>query len=114
VALWRLRLTGDRESAVDLAQEVFIKAFESLPYFRGDAKFSTWLHTIARNHCYNQIKARARAPERIGEALMDDLVEEKEGPCEQLERERSSLLFADLVQQSLTELESQVMTQHYV
>src|SRR5580704_10558366 len=108
VALWCLRLSGDRESAADLAQEVFIKAFESLSYFRGDAKFSTWLYTITRNHCYNQIKARAMAPERIGEPLMDDLAEEKEGPYEQLERERSSQLLSDLVQQSLTEVESQV------
>jgi RNA polymerase sigma-70 factor, ECF subfamily len=114
VALWCLRLTGDRESAADLAQEVFIKAFASLPNFRGDAKFSTWLYTIARNHCYNQIRARAMSPERIGEPLMADLAEDREGPHEQLERERSSRVFTDLVQQTLTELESQVMTLHYV
>ena len=114
VALWCLRLTGDRESAADLAQEVFIKAFESLPNFRGDAKFSTWLYTIARNHCYNQIKARAMSPERIGEPLVADLAEDREGPHEQLERERSSRVFIDLVQQNLTEVESQVMTLHYV
>jgi RNA polymerase sigma factor (sigma-70 family) len=114
VALWCLRLSGDRESAADLAQEVFIKAFESLCDFRGDAKFSTWLYTIARNHCYNQIRTRATAPERIGEPLLDNLAEDKEGPHEQLERERSSRLFSDLVRQSLTEIESQVMTLHYV
>ncbi len=114
VGLWCLRLTGDRESAADLAQEVFIKAFEALRNFRGDAKFSTWLYTIARNHCYNQIKARATAPERIGEPLMNDLPEERDGPHEQLEREHSSRLFSDMVRQSLTEIESQVMTLHYV
>jgi RNA polymerase sigma factor (sigma-70 family) len=114
VALWCLRLSGDRESAADLAQEVFIKAFESLSDFRGDAKFSTWLYTIARNHCYNQIKTRATAPERIGEPLLDNLAEDKDGPHEQLESERSSRLFSDLVQQSLTEIESRVMTLHYV
>jgi RNA polymerase sigma factor (sigma-70 family) len=114
VALWCLRLTGDRESAADLAQEVFIKVFESLHYFRGDAKFSTWLYTIARNHCYNQIKARATSPERIGEPLMEDLAEDREGPHEQLERERSTQVFNQLFQQSLNDLESQVMTLHYV
>jgi RNA polymerase sigma-70 factor (ECF subfamily) len=114
VALWCLRLSGDRESAADLAQEVFIKAFESLGNFRGDAKFSTWLYTIARNHCYNQIKARATAPERIGEPLMEDLAEDRAGPHEQLERERSTQLFNELFQQSLSDLESQVMTLHYV
>jgi RNA polymerase sigma-70 factor, ECF subfamily len=114
VALWCLRLTGDRESAADLAQEVFIKAYGSLQHFRGDAKFSTWLYTIARNHCYNQIKARAKAPERTAEPLTDNLAEEREGPHERLERERSSQLVGELFQQSLTTLESQVMTLHYL
>lgn len=114
VALWCLRLTGDRESAADLAQEVFIKAYGSLQHFRGDAKFSTWLYTIARNHCYNQIKARAMAPERTAEPLTDNLAEDREGPLERLERERSSQLVGELFQQSLTALESQVMTLHYV
>jgi RNA polymerase sigma-70 factor (ECF subfamily) len=114
VALWCLRLTGDRESAADLAQEVFIKAFGSLRDFRGDAKFSTWLYMIARNHCYNQIKARAKAPERIGEPLNNNLAEAREGVHERLERERSAKIFGELFQQSLTALESQVMTLHYV
>lgn len=114
VALWCLRLTGDRESAADLAQEVFLKVFESLESFRGDAKFSTWLYTVSRNHCYNQMKARATAPERIGEPLMEDLAQEGENPHERLERERSSQVLAEIFQQSLTALESQVMTLHYV
>jgi RNA polymerase sigma-70 factor (ECF subfamily) len=36
-------MTGDRESARDLAQETFISAWQNLSGFRGDAKFTSWL-----------------------------------------------------------------------
>src|SRR6266568_1272245 len=63
VALWCLRLAGDREAAADLAQDVFLKAFRAIASFRGDAKFSTWLYSIARNHCFNEVRSRGTAPE---------------------------------------------------
>jgi len=114
VALWCLRITGDRESGADLAQEVFMKVFESLHLFRGDAKFSTWLYTITRNHCYNKIKARAASPEQSGESLIADFADQSADPHEQLERANSAKLFGELVQNSLTEIETQVITLHYV
>jgi len=39
----------DREWADDLTQEVFIRAWDKLPSFRGEAKFGTWLHRLAVN-----------------------------------------------------------------
>ncbi len=42
-----------REDAEDLTQEIFIKAYKGLKTFRGDALFSTWLYTIAKNTCYH-------------------------------------------------------------
>ena len=44
-------LTGSRLEAEDLSQDVFIKAFRALADFRGDAKWSTWLHRITVNTC---------------------------------------------------------------
>jgi hypothetical protein len=43
VARWCLSVTGDRESAADLAQEICVKAYQNLSYFKGQSKFSTWL-----------------------------------------------------------------------
>jgi RNA polymerase sigma-70 factor, ECF subfamily len=40
-------MTGHRETAEDLAQQVFVRAFEGLGRFRGDASMRTWLHQIA-------------------------------------------------------------------
>jgi RNA polymerase sigma-70 factor (ECF subfamily) len=44
-------LTGNRHDAEDLSQDVFVKAFRSLPKFRGDARWSTWLYRITVNTC---------------------------------------------------------------
>ncbi len=43
------RIAGDDELAQDYAQEAWIRAIRALPSFRGDARFSTWLHRIAVN-----------------------------------------------------------------
>lgn len=44
-----IRMIG-RGPADDLTQEIFIRAWEKLETFRGDARFSTWLHRLAINH----------------------------------------------------------------
>jgi RNA polymerase sigma-70 factor, ECF subfamily len=41
------RLLGDRQKAEDACQEVFIKVWQTLPTYRGDSNFSTWLRSIA-------------------------------------------------------------------
>jgi RNA polymerase sigma-70 factor (ECF subfamily) len=43
------RIAGDDEAAQDYAQEAWIRAIRALPSFRGDSRFSTWLHRIAVN-----------------------------------------------------------------
>jgi len=43
------RIAGDDDIAQDYAQEAWIRAIRALPTFRGDARFSTWLHRIAVN-----------------------------------------------------------------
>ena len=44
-----LRMTGERERARELAHDVFVRAWEKLPGFRGEAAFGTWLHRLAVN-----------------------------------------------------------------
>jgi RNA polymerase sigma-70 factor (ECF subfamily) len=113
VALWCLRLTGDREAAADLAQEVFLKAFRYLDSYRGESKFSTWLYSIARNHCFNEIKSRAARPEDTGEPVLTDLADTSPDAHTQLERRDSAQVLRGLVRDSLTEVEARVMTLHF-
>ena len=52
------RMVGDRTEAEDLAQETFVAAFKSLPTFRAESKFSTWLYRIAANKCKDWLRAK--------------------------------------------------------
>src|SRR5215472_3782100 len=54
------RFVENRDDAMDLAQEVFIKAFEHLPSFRRESSLKTWLYRIAMNHCINHVKKNVR------------------------------------------------------
>ena len=54
------RLTGNREDARDLAQEAFLRAWNSLGGFRGDAAFGTWMHRIVVNLSRNLHRDRTR------------------------------------------------------
>ena len=56
------RMLGNEDDANDLAQETFARVFRSRDSFRADAKFSTWLFTIAANLARNQIRWRTRHP----------------------------------------------------
>lgn len=55
-----LRMTGDPEDAADMAQEAFIKAYNSLSGYRGDSKFSVWLYRIVSNVCLDFLRAKKR------------------------------------------------------
>lgn len=56
-----LRLVGDRGRAEEIYQEVWLKVVERSGDFRGDARFSTWLYTVARNLCIDhQRKTKLR------------------------------------------------------
>ena len=56
------RTLRDQTEAEDLAQNVFIQVFKSAARYQSTAKFSTWLFTIARNLCLNEIRRRSRHP----------------------------------------------------
>lgn len=56
------RMLGNEDDANDLAQETFARVFRARDSFRTDARFSTWLFTIAANLARNQIRWRGRHP----------------------------------------------------
>ncbi len=50
------RLSGDREFAEDITQEVFVQVWQKIHNFRGDSQFSTWLHSVASNTAISQLR----------------------------------------------------------
>ena len=70
-----LTMVRNEAEAEDGAQETMINAFRHLKTFRGDAKFSTWLVTIAMN----EARKRLRKVKVASEEPLEELTEEKEG-----------------------------------
>jgi RNA polymerase sigma-70 factor (ECF subfamily) len=54
------RMLQEYEEANEITQETFLAAWQGLPAFRGDARFSTWLYRIAYNFCLKQLEQRKR------------------------------------------------------
>jgi RNA polymerase sigma-70 factor (ECF subfamily) len=57
-----LRILGNREDARDAAQDAFLTALRKLGQFRGDAAFTTLMHRVAVNACYDSLRKRRRQP----------------------------------------------------
>ena len=114
VVAWCYRLSGDRDLAPDLAQDVFIKAFSSLHLFRGDSRFTTWLYSIARNHCRDADRARAA---RRRDAAAGDLTADQPADLNEalaaLDARDARHVLKTLMDEVLDETEKQVMTLHY-
>ncbi len=72
------RLMGDREEAHDLAQEVFIHAYQAYDRFRGEAEVFTWLYRITVNLAKNRYKQLQREREHRWEILEETDEEEEE------------------------------------
>ncbi len=64
------RFVGNWADAHDLAQETFIKVFQSLPTLREDGSFAAWLHQVTANVCRDELRKKRRQPK----ASLDDLM----------------------------------------
>ena len=110
-----LRMTGNAQDAEDMAQEAFIKAYNSLSHFRGDSKFSVWLYRIVSNVCLDFLRRQNRRPasslsqeDDDGEEVQLDVPDESQSPELLLERQ----LTREAVQrglQALSEEQRQIL-----
>lgn len=70
----------DRSTCEDVTQDTFMRAWRFIASFRTEDKFSTWLFSIAKNLCMDELRRRRKAGiVDLGEVDMDDIVNEKEG-----------------------------------
>src|SRR5271155_6180391 len=72
------RMLHDLEEAEDLAQNVFVRVFQSAGRYEVSAKFSTWIFTIARHLCLNEIRRRGRHPAQSLESSQSE--DEEQAP----------------------------------
>jgi RNA polymerase sigma-70 factor (ECF subfamily) len=103
------RTLRDATEAEDLAQNVFVQVYKSAYRYKSSAKFSTWLFTIARNLCLNEIRRRSRHPAESLDATFPD---QDDQPLHQVEDKKTfsppeSLLQGELqnkIEQALADL----------
>ena len=81
-----LRMLGNAAEAEEVAQEVFLRAHRALREFRGDAKLSTWLYTIASRLCLTRLAGGERSLIRQGEESVARLPHDAGGPDVVLEQ----------------------------
>ena len=105
VYVMALSLLQNEADAEDAAQEAFLKAFRNLANFRGDAKFSTWLISIALNEARSRLRSQKNVKiesldespdgqDHVSPALLRDW---REIPSEALERKEIRLLLQHAV-----------------
>jgi RNA polymerase sigma-70 factor (ECF subfamily) len=93
------RILNNRSEAEDVAQDIFVKVFQSLPDFRGASRFSTWLYRITVNHCLNHIRRRTRHQQTLVATESEEWMQESStaSPHQTLEhKERWALVQAKL------------------
>ena len=97
------RFEKDSDEAEELAQQIFVKAYERLDQFNKKSKFSTWLYSIAMNHCRDYKKNIRRDNRRISEmesGFVDVNFTDQQTPHLKLELKE----WGKLLKQSLYEL----------
>ena len=90
------RMIPDRSRAEDVAQDVFLRVHRGLPYFRGEARLSTWIYRIAANVC-----AQAAGPSTV--PLDDDRVSSR-AIASSADRRFSDLELRDRLEKAIARL----------
>ncbi len=115
VAHWCLRVSGDRQLAGDLAQEVFLRVHDRLDSFRGDSRFSTWLYSVTRSVAINRGKSESRhGAASLDSDAMPPPVDPAPSPHELAARGQIGSRLREAMRRDLDDLEARVLYLHFV
>lgn len=95
--------TSNREDALDLTQETFIKAFASLNSYQLSRPFKPWLRKIAVNNCINFLQKQVASPLFLDQPMADgnitlgDTVASREGPFQEVEWQETSRFLKEAI-----------------
>lgn len=111
------RMVGNREDALDLAQETFLRVFSNLRNFQVGQPFRPWLYRIATNLAIDHLRRRRPtialdAPLVDGEPLRLELVEQGPGPAEQHEQAELVAYLAQKVAELPPNYRSVILLRH--
>jgi len=106
------RAIPDRSRAEDLAQDVFLRVHRGLPYFRGEARLSTWIYRIVINVC-SQEKVQSTTRTSVS---LDDPDARMPAPAT-IDRRFSDLELSDRLEKAIAQLPAQyrlLIAAHYL
>ena len=105
------RMTGNAHDAEEVVQESFLRAYQKLKQFAGDANFGTWVYRIAANYAIDRLRqrnseeARRENPGKAGEDSLEvDPLSQVQDISPSPERLASSAQLADRIKAALAEL----------
>jgi RNA polymerase sigma-70 factor (ECF subfamily) len=115
VATWCWRISGRREEAADLAQEVFVRVYERLDTFRFESSFATWLYLVTRSVAINRsISNRRRDAESIDDEHFLEPAAPGPGVEEQVGKELLVRQLRTAIAADLEPLEARILHLHFV
>ncbi len=103
-----LRMLGDREEAVEVTQDIFLSVHQNVDGFREDAKLTTWLFRVSKNHCLNRLKYLKRRGHGRSDEFSDvseDALASVEGQPQRPDAALESSRQRALVQAAIAELD---------
>jgi len=86
---WALALSGDRDEADDITQEVFVRVYRKLSGFRGDGAFDAWLYRITRRVALRRLHSARSAGADDGDVYITD-------PGARVDRQRAFALIQSI------------------
>ena len=107
VYIWCYRYAGDHDRALDLSQDVLLSAWQKLETFAGRSKFSSWLFSITRNRCLNEVR-------RVnlfggGEPDYERVMDTRANPGRELEEREDEARLVELIETALEPIEQRAL-----
>jgi RNA polymerase sigma-70 factor (ECF subfamily) len=109
-----VRITGNREDAEEVSQDVFLKAYQKLDQFKGDSKFSTWLYRIAFNEAVSKTRKRSLITVQLKEEIQESMTDEVGSHEIMGLNSREQKVLINHVLEKLNEIENTIVTLFYL
>lgn len=108
-----VKILRNREDAEEIAQDVFLKAFNALSSFKGDAKFSTWIYRIAYNAAISQSRRKRPVFSAIDDEIIDSYTTDAIGKSVNELSKEDQIAAVNKVMDELPEEENLLLTLFY-
>jgi RNA polymerase sigma factor (sigma-70 family) len=108
-----MKLVKNREDAEEIAQDAFIKAYQSLGQFRGSARFSTWLYRIVYNTAISRMRKSSAELVSLEDSGFDEKASSEAMDAYYRLKDQDRKKFLDLVLEKLDPDENFLVTLYY-